>query len=255
MTVTRGLGGRALLLLFAGAMAMGMDECDVSDLPNGGGGGGPGAACDIWDADDCGEGSKCIVDDVHQSQPRCRSVVDNPDQVGDPCSTLGANDGDTCDVGGMCLDGVCVEMCSGTPGNPTCNSGGTDGTCYIYDSGTPLCTETCDPLINGSCAGGMKCGPTTGLPAFEFVCMLDESGNSGVQGDSCTLQTQCAQGFACVTALSLDFGFCEGNANQCCTPMCELSAGNGPCPGNLQCTTAFADSPPPGLEDVGICVL
>lgn len=242
--------------LLAGALVLTLTGCPEDNGPGVGGGGTPGPMCDIWDADDCGSGQKCVGESVHD-QPQCRSVGSNPDQVGDSCSNNGP--GDTCDVGAMCIEGVCRQLCTGAPGNPSCAPLGTNFFCHIYEnSGVPVCEEECDPLVAASCSGGLHCVPAS-FPSLErFTCGVDDSGGNGTLGDSCANQNQCAQGHVCVPESSLA-GAAQCGGGTCCTELCELPDDENPenpCSTALHsCVPFYSGSPPPGLEHVGVCVI
>lgn len=211
------------------------------------GGSGNGSQCDIW-AQDCSEGFKCVAEDVH-GEARCRPLSNNPDQVGDPCSDLGVNDGDSCDVDGMCINGICKQVCGGSANSPTCGS--LSQLCHIYEEGVPVCEEECDPLLYASCEAGETCA--TGFSSLEVFSCVPTEGPLGTSGDACADITQCAQGHACLPADVLPFGFCDGNASQCCSQLCDLDE-NYDCGGSMSCLP-FYQSPPPGLEHVGVCAI
>ncbi len=212
-----------------------------------GGGGGNGAQCDIWEQD-CPSGYKCVAETL-DGEPRCRALSNNPDQVGDPCSSLGVGDGDTCDVDGMCIDGVCQALCSGSAQSPQCPT--LDEVCRIHGEGVPLCQQECDPLIYASCDANQTCAAQAS--SLEIFSCTPTSGPLGTSGDGCVGIDQCAQGHACIPKSALPYGSCPNGYDNCCTPMCDLDEANV-CGGGTSCIP-FYQSPPPGLEHVGVCAI
>lgn len=209
-----------------------------------------GAFCNIF-TQDCPSGYKCVSEDL-SSTPRCRSLDNNPDSVGDPCSSKGNNDGDTCDEEGMCIDGVCRPLCTGNENAPSCPNLGGD-ICHRYSGGPPLCEEKCDPIIYASCNGGgdRYCTTDSGLSG-RFTCMHETGDILGLQGDSCVETSQCNQGFYCLSKGKLPAGFCDNNAAlKCCTPLVEDA---GDCPSGTV-AEPLSMSPPPMLEHLMVCVL
>lgn len=213
-----------------------------------GGGGVNGAQCDIW-AQDCPSSYKCIAESLTK-MPRCRPLSDNPDQVGDLCSTLGQNDGDSCDKDGMCVDGVCRELCSGSPNGPSCSA--IKDLCHSYASGTPLCEERCDPLLL-TCSANTYCSTDAGVPYGQFTCRHATVDNLGIGGAGCTITPDCHQGFACIAMNQMPQGYCQVNGlAACCAPLVENV---NQCPAGFSFTTHdFYQNPPPGLEYLEVCV-
>lgn len=208
-----------------------------------------GAFCDIF-AQDCPDNFKCTSEDL-SSQPRCRPLDNNPDSVGDPCSTKGNNDGDTCDEEGLCINGVCRPLCTGSNASPFCPD--IKQLCHRYVNGPPLCEDKCDPIIAASCNGGgdRYCSTDSGLNDGRFTCMYETGEQLGLQGDSCVETSQCQQGFACMIKTVLPPGFCHnGAALSCCTPLVEDA---DDCPAGTAATD-FYQFPPPGLEHLMVCV-
>jgi hypothetical protein len=181
---------------------------------------------------------------------KCVPVIGDK-QFGDPCTR--SEDNDDCDKGYFCMtktsgdtgDGVCYEFC--IPNTPDqCLDGG--GTCIPFNDGVlPMCQTTCDPLVQ-------DCPPEMGCYAAydNFVCArpgVDDG--KGNDGDDCYTIQSCLPGNVCVGAGSLEG--CTGD--RCCTPICDLSMAD-PCTAPETCTAWFEEgSAPPGLEDVGVCVI
>ena len=155
---------------------------------------------------------------------------------------------DNCELGFMCWyvnpdgEGVCTEVCTGSPDAPSCSGG---ASCDIqFDETVPLCLG-CNPVTQ-DCLEGQAC-------YFGEVplCALDQSGAGGNEGDPCEALDDCAIGTQCVTASDLDA--CA--TASCCTPFCDVSL-NDCSNGNLSCAPLFEDgAAPPGSEDYGACVL
>ena len=222
-------------------------------------GGVVGAQCDLW-AQDCPDGSKCVPydddsDGIHDSA-RCVPVDDSPGQAGDDCKIEGsiASGIDDCDVGLMCWNadannqGRCVEMCSGSPSDPTCPDA---LICDISNGGVLLlCVTPCDPLTP-SCPSGQICLPGGDK---QFVCDVDASGDQGGYGDPCAYVNVCDQGLMCVSGQSVPGCKTDG----CCTEYCDLSDPGVVCAGapEQECVSFYDDdAAPPGYENVGVCTI
>ena len=225
-------------------------------------GGGSGGVCDVF-AQDCPEGDKCMpwAADGGQSwnSTTCSPVVDNPGQVGDPCTVEGSavSGIDDCDVGTMCYNvsaetntGTCFELCGGSENDPTCD----EGLCAVYNDGNlPLCLQDCDPLLQDCNDQLCLASPS----ANGFVCILDSlPGSVGDYGAPCEFVNTCDPGYFCAIS-----GIVAGclNPSGCCAEFCDLSL---PDP-TSQCTGApqgeecqpwyGMEVPPPGYENVGFC--
>jgi len=100
--------------------------------------------CDPW-AQDCTFGEKCAPwnDDGGNSYnaTKCVSVDPEPKQPGEPCVGEGLSGQDDCDVGVLCVQGICVALCQGTPEDPICSEEGT--ACSIENEGVLI---LCLPL-------------------------------------------------------------------------------------------------------------
>lgn len=213
---------------------------------NGGGGGVNGALC-VFDQQDCPDGYKCTVEDIWLDKPRCRSLQDNDDQVGDLCSELGNNDGDSCDVDGLCLGGTCRQL---DTDNTLCPL---KDVSHTYPSGVRLCEEVCDPLSPSSCPSDAHCTRTSSSPDGIFSCHITNNINLAGFGESCVSDYQCQQGAICLQSDAVPFGFCDNGLPKCCVPLCEL--GKLFCQGGSTCQSIYNNNVPPGFESVGACVL
>jgi hypothetical protein len=226
---------------------------------------GCGTECNIWAENECPEGEKCTavaceVGGTAWDANVCRPV-NGTKAVGDECENMGSGvDGeDDCDVGSMCWGadpdtglGVCVAFCTGNPDNGLCDGGG-DTLCSIYNDGVlPLCLPKCDPLV-AECPNGDVCIPH---PSGEgFNCVIDSSQGMGLYGVPCQYANSCNEGLLCIDAAAVPEPDCA-SASGCCSPVCDLSAGET-CPGDGQICEAFyeAGAVPPGYENVGICAV
>lgn len=210
--------------------------------------------CNLY-TQDCPKGEKCAPRfDAAGDGTRCIPVANDPGAEGDACTTTGWVD--DCDVGLLCLregsrtdQGTCFSQCGGSPEEPTCAGAGQ--ACSITDDGlVNLCFESCDPLL-GDCPDGMGCY-SVGLPA-EFGCVWTYT--PGAYGDPCTFLNDCDPGNWCASSDVLPPACTDSS---CCTPFCDV---NGPasCPDpelGVTCVQWYdPGEAPPGLEDVGVCVI
>lgn len=223
--------------------------------------------CDVW-AQDCDDGEKC----VHFSQGaadgngnKCVPIAANAGQTGDPCDGTQIAAGiDDCDFGHYCsfLDddgqGICIPMCGGSANAPECPSG---MTCAIDNDGTLIsCTEDCDPVLQDCAAEIAICMPATGTDKFN--CATGWSTDAIQEGEPCYYSNSCAEGLYC-NYDPASVPNCEGDTG-CCAPYCDLTANNPDDNTNptcdslgagVQCVPWNPDTPPPGLEHVGICLI
>lgn len=218
---------------------------------------GPDIQCDVW-AQDCPEGQKCMpwADDGGNSWNalKCTPVVDEPKQVGDPCTAEGSGISgvDDCDVGTMCwgLDaenkGFCIDFCEGSTENPSCTDSAT--TCAIYNDGVLiLCLPKCDPLAQ-DCPEGDACMPPDGVG---YICVTDASGDEGQVNDPCEFANACDPGLICAeTTAALE---CNKDATGCCQPFCEIGVDVCEYEGQ-ECLPVYEPGTElPGEENVGYC--
>ncbi len=209
-------------------------------------------ACDPW-AQDCPTGEKCTYHyDGYETVTRCVALEPNAKASGEPCQVdEGQWSGlDNCGVGLVCHYvneqgfGICVEMCGGSPDDPTCSD--PESMCQLCNNDcASLCLPTCDPLMP-ECGEAQVCTPTN---EGAFVCTPGDVDNGvGEAGKPCEYANECGNGFACVPAESVpgcDSGFC-------CAAYCDLSLDKPDCPDQLVCTP-WHENPPAEHEDVGVC--
>ena len=207
---------------------------------------------------DCPEGYKCNPFSNGGSGTwndlQCVPVDPMPDGFGEPCTvqeypTSGV---DSCDVGALCivddveaLTGECIELCGGSPEEPTCEQ--PEAQCVISAEGSIApCRLPCDPL-GEECDADEVCVPTHQF----FTCLPDASEEGGAFGDSCKWTNGCNEGLGCFAPLE---GICADGAPGCCLPYCSLAAPD--CPDMLTCLPFWEDDgAPEGYEDVGLCHL
>ena len=200
---------------------------------------------------DCADGDKCVpyrsVGDTWDSN-KCVPVL-GLDEVGDECLYHGAVVGtDTCDATSLCWDadengvGTCHAFCTGNAQNPICDNG---TSCLIGSSGAiNLCIPICDPLLQ-DCNEGQGCYWAN----TEFQCIF--STQDIPEGEPCGYINDCLKGNVCVQAESLPA--CAGAS--CCAGWCDLNDPTCQIAGT-DCEPWFAEGEaPPGLEDVGVCVV
>ena len=212
--------------------------------------------CDPF-AQDCPDGEKCVpkADEGPWWEINACVPVLGDGGVGDPCSYGGPLEGtDDCDADTLCWNphgddgvavGTCVPFCSGTADDPICEVEGT--ACMISNQGSiNLCLQHCHPLEDG-CPVGEACAWVRN----DFYCHVPLA--PGMQGDTCEHEpVDCNPGVQCVPAEALSG--CEGTG--CCTSYCDITADPGPCVElGLVCVGMFENAqPPPGYEDVGLCL-
>ncbi len=208
--------------------------------------------CDTF-AQDCPTGHKCnpFANDRGNSwnDTMCVPVDAQPDGYGEPCTVLdsGVSGFDSCDVGAMCLvsgadtlQGECVELCGGSPDEPTCEQD--NAFCRISAAGVlNPCLISCDPL-------GDECDP-------EETCVSSNRGpfscapaGDGQYAEACMFLNDCAPGLGCFTPPP---SVCDPDADGCCLPYCDLQAAD--CPDTLACVPFFGEGAPAGYEDLGVC--
>jgi hypothetical protein len=196
----------------------------------------------------CEPEGKCAPSDTlgegTWSGSKCVPVAPDAGQVGAACTVEGGefSGEDTCDIGLLCVDDVCVGLCELSGGE--CAAG---TVCVsALPQGGGLCLPVCDPLASG-CVDSQVCVPLPDVGGF--VCVFDGSGDAGQDGDACEYGNECDPGLACVRADVL--ADCADTG--CCSPFCALD-GASPCVDGEVCAPFFGEEPPPaGYEDVGVC--
>lgn len=214
--------------------------------------------CDTF-AQDCPTDEKCTpwANDGGNTwnAVRCAPIAEEPAGLGEPCTMEDSpvSGIDTCELGMMCwdvdpdtLEGTCIALCGGSPEEPECREG---TECQLSADGPlALCLATCNPLAD-DCGEGQQCVPVNA----EFRCVAQAETPLGY-GEPCMFVNDCGSGLTCLDGAVSE---CAGAA--CCTSFCDVSDGdpNPACPdaANGQvCASWYADVPPEGYENVGVCV-
>ncbi|MBL8946957.1 MAG: hypothetical protein JNK45_27545 [Myxococcales bacterium] len=212
--------------------------------------------CDLW-SQDCPDGSKCApwADDGGDqwNASECIDLDPTPAQPGEPCTIAGApaSGDDDCDISALCWDvdpgtglGTCVPFCGGSEANPMCEG---DTSCWIANDGVLiLCLPTCDPLAP-TCGDGSSCVAN----GDAFFCLPSERVAQAYDA-ACEEWLGCGTGLVCAGAGSTPN--CDAS---CCTALCDLATPM--CPdqdAGQSCVPYFAaGTEPPGLENVGVCLV
>jgi hypothetical protein len=216
----------------------------------------PPGACNPWQ-EDCPEGQKCMPFATPGSPTwnavKCVPIAEDAGPAGAVCTvadtpTSGLDD---CQQHSMCWDvdadlhGTCVGMCNGDGLDHFCLDA--DNRCMVANGGVILvCVPRCDPLL-ADCPEGQVCVPN----AADFACAPDASGNGGQMFAPCEAGNTCDPGLVC--ASSEHSSQCQGDADECCLPFCDVDEPGG-CPPGHACTKWFPDGGvEPDLLDVGLC--
>lgn len=204
---------------------------------------------------DCMEGEKCVPygsTGGNWDANKC-VVVEGDGQPGDECTWAGIVEAtDSCGADSVCWDvadvegqliGVCTEFCTGTPDDPQCPP---DTSCLIANSGSiNLCIQSCDPLLQDCEGEGLACF----WAGSDFQCIFTTQDIA--TGEVCGFINDCSQGNLCANAENVPN--CAGSA--CCAEFCALSDPQCTTDG-VECVEFFEENTaPPGLEDVGLCII
>jgi len=184
----------------------------------------------------------------------CFPIDADPVGLGEDCehelSGSGWSGHDNCGLGALCWDfdeegpGICKGLCD--EGAPVCEQPGTVP--YVgCQSCFCVCEAPCDPLLN-ECGEGQVC-VVTGQIA---TCVADASGDAGAAGDPCEFVNQCDAGLFCANAAAVPN--CD-EGSSCCTPYCDTLAPD--CPESSECHPLYErpGQAPPGLANVGMCLV
>lgn len=213
--------------------------------------------CEDLGSDECGPGRKCTLAWTSQGELTqvCADLVDDPLPADSPCELGDAPGEDACAADAVCWDagaangmGTCLRFCNDiNDWEAALAQCGEGFTCNYFKSlpgDDALCTPTCMPL-QGDCPGTCGCFWANA----EFLCVpLTEN---IATGQPCGFVNDCAMDHLCADAAVMPD--CEGSA--CCASYCRVSEG-GCAQAGTQCVSFFEEGmAPPGLEDVGICIL
>lgn len=136
------------------------------------------------------------------------------------------------------------DMGDGTCGGVVCQN---NEQCVLV--GEELtCLATCDPLNQAFCGLDYVCVPQEDL----FVCAPDASGNTGKVGDGCAYSNGCDPGNTCLTGQYV----ANCNGQYCCSAFCDLDLADTCLQYGMECVGWFEQGmAPPGMEDIGVCIL
>ena len=214
--------------------------------------------CDPF-TQDCPPGQKCTFTGEGSSWDglSCVPLADEPANPGEPCTMEDSpvSGLDNCRLGAMCwdvdidtLEGSCIDLCTGSYENPTCDD--PQSACAISGSGLALCLPTCNPLQLDDCPEGRACFPSND----RWNCFPDASDGDGAYGDPCEYINACDSGLVCLGVEATPD--CQGSIG-CCTEVCDLE--DPQCMDTeigVTCTPWWGDEEaPPGFENVGVCAL
>lgn len=171
----------------------------------------------------------------------------------DPDATTGLDTGtttfpdppdDTTDSGDTMVDTTGTDPgCGGLicEADETCN--------YVDDQ--PVCTAKCHPLLADQCGPGEKCAL---LISNSIGCVPDTSeGPGGEVGDPCPDGVvSCDPGNVCMG----DNFFADCDSELCCSTFCDVTQPDACSAYGMECTLWWTvNPPPPGHENLGVCVL
>lgn len=204
--------------------------------------------CDLL-GQDCPSGQRCVpTRSGPDAWDETRCVAAGSLRELDPCAPPDwATGEDGCGVGLVCVadadsaqGGRCRPQCAGELSDPQCD----DGERCNLDAAGPVPPLVCMPR----CApGGLECDePTQACVYMGEVFVCANVGDAGPT-EACISNVDCAPGLTCTSGEFVDG--CAGQA--CCAAFCSLadpSCAQGTC-------EPFLADPPPGAEDVGVCVI
>lgn len=218
-----------------------------------------GGECDPF-AQDCPEGFTCrprpptpAGDDAF-----CQALPADPIEAGESCPWA-PMDGqeDQCGLGLVCVPvdednqlGICLEACGGTADAPECPE---DTVCLLGVASYTICAPTCHP-IDTLCMDGWSCQapPDTIGNAYDLYCGSNRP-DAGGAGSSCMGPPECVAQTMCIQASAVPGCTTE----RCCSEWCDLEDTEFECTfaAEGQSCIAWADDPPPGFENLGICAV
>ena len=217
-----------------------------------------GKQCELW-GDDCAEGEKCTLASCEVGGSAwdsfvCREVQ-GAAQRGEECMSIDGSSvsgNDTCAADLMCWGqdtdtglGHCVAFCYGSSRSMPC----APGTVCVGGQVFGICVPGCDPLMQDCDGPNELCIPSVSEEGY--TCVLDASGGMAPYGAPCAYANSCNPGLMCVETQFVPEASC-GSSSGCCSPFCSIASGE--CPGQGQSCETIFDPPPPGLEDVGVCM-
>jgi len=176
--------------------------------------------CNIYDQD-CDPPQKCA--ELTAGENVCVDVPPEPAQLGERCEHDGGALGtDTCDIGLRCVrlaadskmtPGMCMRYCVLTPPSATLVCEAAAGECV----GEPaaVCVGRCDPLDPVACSPEETCGLVRDF--WEGYACNRRSSSAAPEGP-CSTDLDCVAGEVCTPSIQ------TCGAEQCCSPLCDLSS-------------------------------
>lgn len=220
----------------------------------------PSDTCDPY-AQDCPLGQKCTVLDGF-ADTHCVDIIPEPRGLGETCtlSDYLLSGHDDCALGLVCWEvdpdtgvGTCHALCTGSPDSPTCADPARHCWPICQSCWFGICLGGCDPRL-ADCPNGHVCVPEYYGTHGDFLCQIDNSDEEGQYGDPCEWYSTCDPGLYCAAVAAVP-GCPPGDG--CCAPFCDTDAPD--CPDadlGVACLSWYdPGDAPPGLEDLGLCVL
>lgn len=205
--------------------------------------------CDPGNPTACPGGQKCTAVELNGVQNLYECVDDTPTIMPyASCEPDPVSGQDGCPVGFLCVSddgqadmGICLPHCSA------------DGTCTGLCSpapvtDVPVCGDVCSP-IDQDCPSVLQCLAN----GDSFACRYPDALDDGTLNDPCDGNTLegCAEGFGCWQGTLIN----GCTTSHCCTPFCDLEATDPGCPSPGSCQPYADGTPPPGQENLGICIV
>lgn len=223
---------------------------------------GPTDYCDTFDAfcleetgecnpifQDCPVGEKCAPGSAGAV---CVPVDPDPAGLGESCLRDPRDFEDTCDADALCQisdpdigEGECVPLCTGKFSEPICED--PDRACLLGGS-YAYCLSRCDPLP-GDCPEMHTCIYGAGALYNTFVCILGTHGGKKIN-EPCDSLRDCADGLLCVDPTMVPCP--DKNVPGCCAALCRQD--DPPCEAPGTECVPWSYDPPPGHEDLGVCM-
>jgi len=174
---------------------------------SGAGGTSDAGACDLV-AQNCASGSRCLDSGAG---PRCIAITSIPLNVNESCSR--SSNGDDCDRGLVCLDGVTTGICRRYCSDEAQCDGDSD--CVAVDQGGQACHRRCAPDVS-DCPTGQACYVAAADPLLTFCYAAGQA----TRGSPCEQRNDCLPGNTCATVpTGTECG--AGQDGQCCARFCR----------------------------------
>ena len=211
-------------------------------------------ACTIGDA--CDDGA-CVAGpplNCNDGNPCTDDSCDPADGCLHSANAAPCTDGDTCTLGDLCAEGVCVAGVAADcdDGNPCTDDACDPGIGCVHQANSDPCDDSNACTLTDLCAGGLCVGATSPDCDDGNLCTTDSCDPlSGCQhtdnthpcsdDDLCTQDDLCAEG-SCVPGAAVS---CD-DSNPCTDDSCDAAAGcvyqdnTDPCDDGNACTTGDA---------------